>query len=198
MTNTVLGLLRHGQTDWNIDFRLQGVTDIPLNETGIGQAYDAAKVINPNEWDFIISSPLSRAIATAEIITKENNLGEIKIDPLLLERSFGEAEGLNYEDWKNKYHDSNNVPGAETLQELEARARLLLENIVRKYSGQRILAISHGALIRKLLKITSSGLLPREGERLGNASLSVLAHQTGNWSVQKYEPRTLHLDLESF
>ncbi|MFM6971518.1 MAG: histidine phosphatase family protein [Rhodoluna sp.] len=195
MSETVLGLLRHGQTDWNIDFKLQGVTDIPLNETGIGQARDAARAIDSNEWDLIVSSPLSRAVATAEIVSKENNFGPIKIEPLLLERSFGEAEGLSYEDWKSKYTDSNAVPGAETLMELEARARLLLEGMLRDFRGKRILAISHGALIRKLLKITSAGQLPREGERLGNASLNVLVHTGNHWIVELYEPRTLHLDL---
>ena len=76
MSETVLGLLRHGQTDWNIDFRLQGITDIPLNETGIGQARDAARAIDSNEWDLVVSSPLGRAIETAEIVSKENDLKE--------------------------------------------------------------------------------------------------------------------------
>ena len=58
MTETVLGLLRHGQTDWNIDLRLQGITDIPLNETGLEQARTAAEHLVAEDWDFVASSPL--------------------------------------------------------------------------------------------------------------------------------------------
>ena len=195
MTKTIIGILRHGQTDWNIDFRLQGVTDIPLNETGIAQARDAAEVIDPNDWDLILTSPLSRAMATAEIVAEANGFAAALIEPLLLERSFGEAEGLLHEEWRAKYADTNVVPGGESLVDLEARANLLLDTLATKYRGQKVLAVSHGALIRKLLRIVSKGEFPRDGERLGNASMSVLVHDESGWRIERYEPRTLHSDL---
>jgi len=193
LTNTVVGLLRHGQTDWNIDFRLQGVADIPLNETGIAQAETAGKLIDGNDWDVLLSSPLSRAMATAEIVAKLAGFDLIHAEPLLLERSFGEAEGLLYEEWKTKYEDTNQVPGAETLEALEARALLLLDKLAFEFAGQRVLTVSHGALIRKLIRIVSNKTLPREGERLGNASLSVLVHADGVWSIADYAPATLQI-----
>lgn len=203
MTKTTIGLLRHGQTDWNIDFRLQGVTDIPLNETGIAQARDAAAAIDAFEWDLVLTSPLSRARDTAAIVAEANGLAEVIVEPLLLERSFGEAEGLAYEEWKARYADTNVVPGGETLAELESRARLLLDTLVANHHGKRVLAVSHGALIRKILTIISDGEFPREGERLGNASMSVFIHDSSRaadsiepaWRIHKYEPRTLHSDL---
>jgi broad specificity phosphatase PhoE len=195
LTKTVVGILRHGQTDWNIDFRLQGVTDIPLNETGIAQARDAAAVIDGSDWDLVISSPLSRARATAEIVSELIGFGEPSVEPLLLERSFGEAEGLGHEEWRAKYADTNLVPGGESLPELEARAKKLLEKIVTDHAGKRVLAVSHGALIRKLLRIVSQGEFPREGERLGNASMSIFVHDELGWRIERYEPRTLHSDL---
>jgi broad specificity phosphatase PhoE len=195
LTKTTIGILRHGQTDWNIDFRLQGVTDIPLNETGIAQARDAAEVIDPNEWDLILTSPLSRARATAEIVAEVNGFAEALIEPLLLERSFGEAEGMTHEEWRAKYADTNVVPGGESLADLEARANLLLETLANKYRGQKVLAVSHGALIRILLRIVSIGEFPRDGERLGNASMSVFVHDESGWRIERYEPRTLHSDL---
>lgn len=195
MIRTVVGILRHGQTDWNIDFRLQGVTDIPLNETGIAQARDAAAVIDPADWDLILTSPLSRARDTAKIVAEVNRLGEALIEPLLLERSFGEAEGLSHEEWKEKYADTNLVPGGESLSELEARAKLLLDTLASNHRGKRVLAVSHGALIRKLLRIVSAGEFPRDGERLGNASMSIFVHDGSNWAIERYEPRTLHSDL---
>lgn len=194
MTNTIVGLLRHGQTDWNIDFRLQGVTDIPLNETGLSQARVAASMLGRGSWDAIVSSPLSRALVTAEIVAETNALGPVAIEHLLLERSFGEAEGMRHEEWKQAFPDQNLVPGCETLEQLSARAWQLLDRLATDYAGQRVLTVSHGALIRKLLKLVSKGEFPREGERLGNACLSVFEHSADGWKVLSYEPRTLHPD----
>ena len=81
------------------------------------------------------------------------------------------------------------------LFDLEARANLLLEKLATEHSGKRVLAVSHGALIRKLLRIVSQGEFPRDGERLGNASMSIFVHDGTGWSVARYEPRTLHSDL---
>jgi len=192
MTETIIGLLRHGQTDWNIDFRLQGITDIPLNETGLAQAREAALVLAGTQWDLVLSSPLSRAFDTAKIVSAGIGIAEIAIEPLLLERSFGEAEGLLHEEWKERYPDPNLVPGGETLVELRARAWQLLDTLAERYQGQRVLTVSHGALIRKLVKLVSNGEFPREGERLGNASMSTFRHNGVDWSIDTYDPRTLH------
>ena len=195
LTKTVLGLLRHGQTDWNIDFRLQGVTDIPLNETGIAQAQDAAVAIDKEAWDLVLSSPLSRAVDTAKIVVRENNFPALQIEELLLERSFGEAEGLSHDEWRAKYADTNTVPGGESLLELQLRSEKLLAHFAERFAGKRVLAVTHGALIRKLLRIVSNNEFPRDGERLGNACLSVFVHENGAWRVENYDPRTLHSDL---
>jgi uncharacterized phosphatase len=199
LTKTTIGLLRHGQTNWNIDFRLQGVTDIPLNETGIEQAKVAGQVLSTaadfgQSWDLILSSPLSRARDTALMVSAALGIEGVDIEDLLLERSFGEAEGLSHEEWKAKYDDTNHVPGGETLEQLEARAWILLRQLAENYSGKRVLTVSHGALIRTLLRLVSQGEYPREGERLGNACLSIFEHTTENgWVVANYEPKTLAL-----
>jgi broad specificity phosphatase PhoE len=197
LTKTVIGFLRHGQTHWNIDFRLQGVTDIPLNETGIAQARVAGEVIakaftSGDSWDSILSSPLSRARDTAVMVGEAIGIPGVSIEALLLERSFGEAEGLSHEEWKAKYSDTNHVPGGESLDQLEARAWLLLQHLLNHHEGKRVLTVSHGAMIRTLLRLVSEGAYPREGERLGNACLSIFEHsaETG-WKVSSYEPQTL-------
>lgn len=189
MTKTTIGLLRHGQTDWNIDFRLQGTSDIPLNETGIEQARMASAALS-DDWDAIVSSPLGRAVKTAEIVSESHSFGDLSIEPLLLERSFGEAEGLGYEEWRARYPDSV-VPGGESIPELEARCHRLLEKLAADFAGRRVLTVSHGALIRKLLNIVSAGEFPREGERLGNASLSIISFDGSKWSIEDYRPQTL-------
>lgn len=199
MTKTLIGLLRHGQTNWNIDFRLQGVTDIPLNETGIAQAKVAGAVIArqyslDQSWELILTSPLSRARDTAVMVGQAIGIDGVSVEELLLERSFGEAEGLSHEEWKAKYDDTNHVPGGETLQQLEARSWILLQRLLEHHAGKRVLTVSHGALIRTLLRLVSKGEFPREGERLGNACLSVFEHTDEHgWSVSSYEPKTLTL-----
>ena len=190
MTETILGLLRHGQTDWNIDFRLQGVTHIPLNATGLAQAEAAGQKLVRADWDFICSSPLSRARDTAAIAATHLGFDEVAIEHLLLERSFGEAEGLTYPEWKRD-HPSGVPPQGETLEALRERAHLLLDRILGTYRGTRVLAVTHGAMIRKLLRIASNNELPAEGERIGNTSLNILRHDGTHWTVQSYRPQSL-------
>jgi uncharacterized phosphatase len=186
LTNTHLGLLRHGQTDWNINFLLQGVTDIPMNQTGIEQVKLAAKAIRAEDWDVVLTSPLSRARQTAEIIASQHGYTEIIEQELLIERSFGEAEGLSHEQWRAKYSNLDVIPGGESRTQLAERSRLLLETISQELAGKRVLAISHGALIRALIAIASNNELPRDGERLGNASLNVVRHSDNSWQVVNY------------
>jgi len=186
LTNTHLGLLRHGQTDWNINFLLQGVTDIPMNQTGIEQVKLAAKAIRAEDWDVVLTSPLSRARQTAEIIASQHGYTEIIEQELLIERSFGEAEGLSHEQWRAKYSNLDVIPGGESRTQLAERSRLLLETISQELAGKRVLAISHGALIRALIAIASNNELPRDGERLGNASLNVVKHSDNSWQVVNY------------
>ena len=190
MTETILGLLRHGQTDWNIDLRLQGSTDIPLNDTGRAQALQAASVLNREDWDVIIASPLSRAKDTADIVAQELGMNVV-IVPELIERSFGVAEGLDHASWRKMYESHAVIEGLESLEDLRARTILLLDLIANEYAGQRVLAVSHGAFIRKVLTIISNGELPREGDRLSNASLNNFIHSDNAWTVAEYKPESL-------
>jgi len=187
LTNTHIGLFRHGQTDWNINFLLQGVTDIPMNSTGIEQVRNAAKALERNDWDLILTSPLGRARETAEIIAEQLGFQNIIQQDLLIERSFGEAEGLAYEQWKSKYSNLDEIPGGESKSELLARSELLLDTFASSHPGKRILAISHGALIRTVISLSSDNQLPRDGERLGNASLNIVSHLERSWTVTKYD-----------
>jgi broad specificity phosphatase PhoE len=193
LTETIIGLLRHGQTDWNIDFRLQGITDIPLNSTGLAQAAAASRAIDKNDWHFVASSPLSRAVDTAKIIADSVGISEVQIEPLLLERSFGDAEGLTHAEWKEQYPDGL-PPGGETLDALRIRANQLLNHLLDQYRGTRVLAVSHGAMIRKVVRIVSQGQFPALGERFENTSLTILRHDHEGWKIQSYNPKALTKD----
>jgi len=190
LTETIVGLLRHGQTDWNIDFRLQGITDIPLNTTGIQQAQTAAAAIPISYWNFVASSPLSRALETARIVASRIEIPEVVIEQLLLERSFGKAEGMTHGEWKENFPDGI-PPEGETLDELRLRANDLLAHLLNQYRGTRVLAVSHGAMIRKLVRVVSRGQLPEAGERFENTSLTILKHDQNGWAIESYNPKAL-------
>lgn len=169
--------------------RLQGITDVALNATGVAQAEKVAAQLSPADWDLILSSPLSRAVDTAKAVSNHFGGFAIRIEPLLLERSFGEAEGLTYEEYKAKYAGVTSAPGAETLQELRLRAGTLLDFLVEEFAGKRVLAVSHGALIRKIIKVVSHDQLPLEGQRFANTSLSTIRHTPeSGWQILSFEP----------
>lgn len=190
MTGTVLGLFRHGQTDWNIDLRLQGTADIPMNATGIDQVRRAAEKIDPADWDLLLTSPLGRARQTAEILAESLGLGEPAVEPLLLERNFGLGEGLTYAQWQENYSKLDEIPGAEPEAKVIERAQLLLETFQSAHSAKRVLAVSHGALIRFVLSTVTDGAIPPKGERLQNASLHLLDHAE-SWTLRAWAPAPL-------
>ena len=90
-------VLRHGQTDWNLEARLQGSTDIPLNDTGRKQARRAGEVLMAQGIDRIIVSPLSRAMETARLVGETLKLDPV-VDPRLTERNFGQFEGMTIDE----------------------------------------------------------------------------------------------------
>lgn len=144
-------LIRHGKTDWNDKNIIQGLTNIDINEEGIKQAKVIARKIDIDEIDICISSPLKRAISTAEIIAKNKN---IIYDDLLKERCFGDYEGqkisneLVYKHWNYKLNDnSNNV---ESIRNLLKRANKFLNKIKKKYPNKKILIVSHACVIKAL------------------------------------------------
>lgn len=187
---TTLGLFRHGQTDWNIDLRLQGTADIPMNETGIAQVERASELIAQQQWDFLISSPLGRARHSAEIIASRLGISEIRTEQLLLERAFGVGEGMDYKTWQEQFAHLDQIPGAESASQVAERSRKLLEVIEREFSGAKVLAVSHGALIRFVLNEVTDGTVPPKGERLQNASLHIL-RKASRWELDGWAPEPL-------
>ena len=175
---TLLTLVRHGQTDWNLDKRIQGTTDIPLNETGRADARAAAALLADGEHHAIYASPLARARETAEIIATGLGLDAPALVPDMREREFGEGEGMLVSEYIATYGDwFAAVPRAETLEQVADRALLALDAIARdarRRSAPRaesIVVVTHGGVIRSLINRVSSGTLPREGEQLRNGSV---------------------------
>src|ERR1700710_2846679 len=100
---TSLSLVRHGETDWNAQRRIQGSTDIPLNDIGRRQAETTGRLLARRAWDGIYSSPLSRAYDTANIIAGELGMPSPERVDAIVERNYGEAEGLNWEQIEERF-----------------------------------------------------------------------------------------------
>ena len=140
---------RHGQTDWNVQKKVMGRCDEPLNEKGLEQAEETRKKLLDENIDLIICSPLKRAKQTAEVINKDRNI-KIIYDDRLIERDFGEFEGMETKDfdfhgywnyYKNDYYES-----AENIQEFFKRVYSFLDDIINKYKDKNILVVAHGGI----------------------------------------------------
>jgi broad specificity phosphatase PhoE len=190
MAETVLGMFRHGQTEWNINLRLQGTADTHLNQSGIDQVEMATAVIG--EWDLLLTSPLSRARQSAEIISKVIGLEPV-VSERLLERSFGIGEGMTYEQWHQRYSKLDQIPGAESEFSVFRRSQKLLDEIQTEHSGKRVLVVTHGALIRFVLNLVTDNEFPPKGERLMNASLHTFRFSE-SWKLDRWSPESIGLD----
>jgi probable phosphoglycerate mutase len=183
MTSTTFALVRHGQTDWNAQGRLQGATDIPLNDVGRGQARDAVAVLSAYEWDAIVSSPLSRAAETADLIAAGLGLGVARRVPELAERSFGPAEGLQAGPELDALRIPNGFRGAESEDEAAGRGLAALEALAEEFRGRRVLAIAHGTLLR----VSLSRAIGRTLESIDNAVLNLAHHHAvDGWELEYF------------
>ena len=172
MTTTTFALIRHGQTDWNAAARIQGATDIPLNDVGRGQAVDAVLPLSAYDWDFIVSSPLSRAAETADLIGAQLGLDQAARIPGLIERDYGPAEGLGAGAELDALRFPGGFHGAETEQAVAARGVDALRSLALKHAGARIIVVAHGTLIRLSLE---HALDQRIGS-ISNATLNLVRH----------------------
>jgi len=148
---TDLYLVRHGETDWNRQRRIQGRTDIPLNETGREQARLTGTLLTRRPIARVVASPLVRARETAEIIAGELGLDAPELRDAFVERDYGAAEGLSFHEIDTLYPEGTAVPGRETREEVAARILPALLALAGEYPGAAIVVVSHGGAIRAAL-----------------------------------------------
>ncbi|MDQ0827724.1 putative phosphatase [Arthrobacter sp. B2I5] len=183
MTLTTFALVRHGQTDWNAERRLQGATDIPLNDVGRGQARDAVAVLAPYEWDAIVSSPLSRAAETADLIAAGLGLSVSRRVPELTERSFGPAEGMQAGPELDALRIPGGFKGAESEDEAADRGLAALEALAEEFRGQRLLVVTHGTLLR----VSLSRAIGQTLASVDNAVLNLAHHHAiDGWKLEYF------------
>jgi broad specificity phosphatase PhoE len=149
-------LVRHGQTDWNVQGRFQGQADPPLNEIGLSEARALAGQLAGQHFDALYSSDLLRARQTAEIIASATGL-EIRIEPCLREINQGEWEGMLFEDIQASHpqikESRKNAsltfrpPGGESLQEVISRVLPVYDEIAIKHPDGKVMVVSHGVTL---------------------------------------------------
>jgi len=183
VTLTTFALIRHGQTDWNAQRRLQGSTDIPLNDVGRQQARDAVAVLSGYEWDAIVSSPLSRAAETADLIAEGLGLSVARRIPELTERTFGPAEGMQDGPELDALRIPGGFRGAESEDDAAARGLAALEALAEEFSGRRLLVVAHGTLLR----VTLSRAVGTTLQSVDNAVLNLAHHHAiDGWQLEYF------------
>ncbi|MDU0345847.1 histidine phosphatase family protein [Microbacterium sp. KSW2-29] len=189
---TILTLVRHGETAWNFGGRIQGSTDIPLNDTGRIQAQGIAETLAAEYAGrevVVVSSDLSRAAETADVIAAALGTTVSRRMPGLQERSYGDAEGMDaptFYDTYGPWHAAD-VPGAEAWPVVRERALAAIAEVIAETPDDvDVIAVAHGALIREVIMHATDGEFPREGERLPNCSATTFRLDGDAWEMLAY------------
>ncbi len=192
MNFTTFALVRHGQTDWNAQRRIQGSTDIPLNDVGRNQARDAVAVLSAYEWDAVVCSPLSRAVETAKLIAGGLGLRVTRHVPELAERSFGHAEGLQDGPELDALRIPGGFRGAEDEDDAASRGLGALDALAEEFAGHRVLVVAHGTLIR----LSLSRAIGRTLQSIDNAVLNLAHHHSiDGWELEYFNGERVTADI---
>ncbi|WP_341729559.1 histidine phosphatase family protein [Brooklawnia sp.] len=167
---TRIAFVRHGQTSWNATDRFQGSSNIELNDTGRGQAHQAAGWLLANlpdaRWDFVRYSPLSRAAETGAIIADAVSIDRRSALPTLTERDWGAAEGLTFEGcverWPlmgqvDEFAARELIPGAEPGSLVVERGRYAISTLVDQFPEAQAICATHGTVLRMTMNDVFGG-----------------------------------------
>ena len=191
---TELILIRHGETAWNRERRMQGQTDTPLSDIGRAQAQAVGERLARYPFAALYSSDLSRAWDTAAAIARASG-HEIRREPALRERTFGVFEGLTYDEMAQRHPELHArfaardagyadyaVPGGESPRQFFTRSLACLENIAAAHAGESVVVVTHGLVLDTLYRAARN--MPLEEKReapLLNASLNSFRREGDAW-----------------
>jgi probable phosphoglycerate mutase len=206
MAITRLCLIRHGETAWNAEKRLQGHTDIPLNMRGENQARQMAQALKDTRltFDVLYTSDLKRALDTASAIVQLFGV-VAQVDSNLRERHFGALQGLSINEapllrpdiWQDHIIRDldHELEGGESIRQFALRIQESLDRIEDQHSGKTILMVSHGGTLDMMYRIASNQALSSERvASVPNASINWLSHrQNVGWAVEQWAD-TRHLE----
>ena len=182
-------LIRHGETDFNREHRLQGVMAVPLNDNGIAQAASVAKYLSRLSIDRLFSSPILRAYETAEIISGAIGLA-CRLDERLREIEFGIFEGLTFPQVEKRFPVEHKkwtsgylyygVPKGESRRDVQERMRAAWNDITEDEDSQTVALVTHGSAISIFLG-SIYALLPDKPVK--NSSITTLTRSADIWEI---------------
>lgn len=189
-------LVRHGETAWNTERRLQGHIDIPLNDTGLSQAEATARSLARAGLRFsaLYSSDLERARQTAAAIARAHALPP-QHDPRLRERHYGHFQGLTFDEAEHRHPENFRrfkardphfaLPDdGESLNTLAARVHAALEDIAREHAGETVVVVTHGGVLDIAHRLaTGQALQTARAFAIPNAALNWIEHTAGSWKL---------------
>ncbi|WP_287985373.1 histidine phosphatase family protein [Diaphorobacter sp.] len=204
MQATRLIAIRHGETAWNVDTRIQGHLDIPLNDTGLWQARQLARALASEPLSAIYASDLQRAHATARAIAEATGAPLVP-EPALRERSFGQLEGRTFAEieaelpeqarrWRQR--DPHFAPeGGETLVQLRERIAATTHRLAAQHTGGLVVLVAHGGVLDVLYRLATGQELqaPRTWQ-LANAAINRLLWTPEGLTLVGWAD-TQHLDM---
>ena len=193
---TRLCIVRHGETAWNAEHRVQGQLDVPLNAIGLAQALAAARVLSQEKFDAIYASDLSRARQTAEP-TASSHCMKVRLERDLRERHYGIFERLTYAEVKKKFPEDYARFEArdpeyafrtgESLRDFSARSISIVSRIASENEGRSILVFTHGGVLDKLYRFITG--LPLSAPRdfgIPNAGLNRVERTAEGWQIREW------------
>jgi probable phosphoglycerate mutase len=193
---TRLCLVRHGETAWNAEGRVQGQLDIPLSATGLAQARALAGVLGREQFDAIYSSDLSRARQTAQP-TADVLKQQIVLDVRLRERHYGVFQGMTYAEAKESIPEgyerfkakdpAYGFENGEALAAFHGRALGFVTLLTKRHEGENILVVTHGGVLEMVYRhATGRGLsTPRDFE-IPNAAINRVEVEGTTWRVRAW------------
>ena len=180
-------LIRHGQTDWNLQGRFQGREDIALNENGILQAKDCGEAILGESFKAIITSPLSRAKRTAEIIADRISVSveHIITEEGITERDFSKVSGMTPKE-REAFYTSGEKDDKEPWENVCKRMMSCVKKYAEQFYDDNIIMVSHGASINSVLSTLSNGETGTGKILLKNACISIINYDNGTMSLGEF------------
>lgn len=207
MEATRIIAIRHGETAWNADSRIQGQRDVGLNETGRWQARRVGAALAGEEITAVYSSDLGRAHETAQEISEATGVPVVRKEGLR-ERAFGMFEGKTFDEiheawpehaqnWRSRLPEWQPPEGGESLVELRARVQRTMEDLAARHRGEQIVVVAHGGVLDALYRIATGQEVnsPRTWE-MRNGAINRLLWTPQGFTLVGWSD-TQHLDSEA-
>lgn len=189
--------MRHGETQWNVESRIQGQGDSPLTDAGLAQAEAIAGRLATERFDVLVSSDLGRAMRTAAAIARHCSHTVIP-DPRLRERNFGAGEGMTYAEIDRAWPDAFSrarvtdpdmaVPGGESRRQFHERVRDAFTALAREHHGKRAAVVAHGGVLAALFRMIHDIPVGKPHTvPISNASYNAVAFDADAWQVEAWD-----------